>query len=113
MTSFCIRFSVGLLVGTALLHFALAARMGSTNALLLAAPGLVLAGMTWLMRIRWVLWVGLSVLVLLETCALVGYASSDASTRSVIVWAFAIALSSVQLPIGALVAAARYFESAE
>ena len=112
-TSFCLRFSAGVFLGTALLHAALASWLGVTGGLLLAAPFLLLAVTTWVMRTAWVAWVALGVLLLLEACALVGYRSSDASTGNVILWAFAVATSSVQIPIAALVAAVRYFQNAE
>lgn len=112
-TSSCLRFSLGVLVGSALVHFALAAWLGTTWGWLLAAPTLVLSVTTWLMRRARIVWFTLGVLLVLEVSAVAVYLSSEASIGSVIVWTFSIAASSVQIPIAALVAAVRYFETAD
>lgn len=87
--------------------------LGAERALLLAVPFLVLSATIWLMRLKWVVWLALVALILIEAGTVAAYVASDAPTRTVLVTAFAIAASAVQVPIGVLVAAARYFQNAE
>ncbi len=112
-SSACLRVSLGIFFGTALLHLALGGWLGESYGLLLAAPSLVLSVTTWLMRKARIVWFTLGVLAVLEVAALAVYLSAEASTGNVIVYTFAIAASSVQIPIAALVAAVRYFETAD
>lgn len=112
-TSFYLRFSLGVLVGSVLLHVALAYLVVPSSALLFAAPSLVLAATAGVMRRKWIVWLALAAVSFVEACCVGAYLFSEPATRSLIVMAFAIAASAVQIPIAALVAAVRYFQSAE
>jgi len=109
--NFCLRFSVGVLAGAALLHWLLWEWLGAV-ALFLVAPYLLLAVTTWLMRTPWVLWLALSCLLLLEGCVVAVHLVSQSQAAELVAPAFGIAASGVQLPIAALVAIARYFQNA-
>jgi hypothetical protein len=111
--SFCVRFSVAVLIGTTLLHVALGAWLGATCALLLVAPSLVLTATIWLMRIKWIVWLAFGALLVMEGGAVAAYLASDAQTGSLLLTAFAVAASAVQIPIGFLVAVVSYFQKAD
>lgn len=112
-SSFCFRFSAGVFIGSLLLHLALGAWLGAACALLLAVPSLVFSGTLWLMRTKWVVWLALGALVVIEGAAVAAYLAWDAATGNVLVTAFAVAASAVQVPIGVLVAVSRYFQNAD
>jgi hypothetical protein len=111
--SFCFRFSVAVLIGTTLLHVPIAAWLGTTCALLLAAPSLVLTATTWLLRVKWIVWLAFGALLVIEGGAIAAYLTSDAQTGRLLLTAVAVAASAVQIPIGFLVAAVSYFQNAE
>lgn len=112
-SSFCLRFSLAVFVGSVLLHTALVFWLGARPGLLLAAPSMVLAATTWAMRRPWIVWLALTAVSVVEACCVLAYLFAGADNGSIAVTAFAIAASVVQIPIAALVAAVRYFQNAD
>jgi len=104
-----LRFSIGVAIGATLLHLLLRDWL-SAKTLFLMAPYLVLAATTWLIRTPWVVWLALGSLVLIESSVVAVYLASASSTGELVVSAFGIAASGVQVPIAVLVAVVRSFQ---